>query len=38
MTALVLYDNFTRRLRPFEPLRPGGEVGLFTCGTCGPTV
>ncbi|AKU98254.1 Cysteinyl-tRNA synthetase [Labilithrix luteola] len=33
--SLVLYDNFTRSLRPFEPLRPDGEVGLYTCG---PTV
>jgi cysteinyl-tRNA synthetase len=32
---LSLYDNFTRTLRPFEPLHPGGEVGLYTCG---PTV
>ena len=32
---LHLYDNFTRTLRPFEPLKPGGEVGLYTCG---PTV
>jgi cysteinyl-tRNA synthetase len=32
---LALYDNFTRTLRPFEPLNPGGEVGLYTCG---PTV
>jgi cysteinyl-tRNA synthetase len=32
---LHLYDNFTRSLRPFEPLHPGGEVGLYTCG---PTV
>ena len=34
-TPLHLYDNFTRTLRPFEPLRAGGEVGLYTCG---PTV
>ncbi|MDF2693493.1 MAG: Cysteinyl-tRNA synthetase [Labilithrix sp.] len=33
--SLVLYDNFTRSLRPFEPLQPNGEVGLYTCG---PTV
>jgi cysteinyl-tRNA synthetase len=33
--ALSLYDNYTRSLRPFEPLHPGGEVGLYTCG---PTV
>jgi cysteinyl-tRNA synthetase len=33
--ALHLYDNFTRSLRPFVPLVPGGEVGLYTCG---PTV
>src|SRR5512147_3096758 len=32
---LVLYDNFTRSLREFAPLRPDGEVGLYTCG---PTV
>ena len=32
---LRLYDNFTRSLRTFEPLAPGGEVGLYTCG---PTV
>jgi cysteinyl-tRNA synthetase len=32
---LHLYDNFTRTLRRFEPLDPGGEVGLYTCG---PTV
>ena len=32
---LHLYDNFTRTLRRFEPLHPGGEVGLYTCG---PTV
>lgn len=32
---LHLYDNFTRTLRRFEPLNPGGEVGLYTCG---PTV
>jgi cysteinyl-tRNA synthetase len=32
---LHLYDNYTRTLRSFEPLRPGGEVGLYTCG---PTV
>ena len=32
---LHLYDNYTRTLRPFEPLVPGGEVGLYTCG---PTV
>ena len=32
---LALYDNFTRTLRPFEPLSPTGPVGLFTCG---PTV
>ena len=29
------YDNYTRSLRPFEPLQPDGEVGLYTCG---PTV
>jgi cysteinyl-tRNA synthetase len=32
---LELYDNYTRTLRPFVPLHPGGEVGLYTCG---PTV
>ena len=32
---LALYDNFTRTLRPFEPLDPTGPVGLYTCG---PTV
>ena len=32
---LALYDNYTRTLRPFEPLAAGGEVGLYTCG---PTV
>jgi cysteinyl-tRNA synthetase len=32
---LVLYDNYTRSLRAFAPLAPGGEVGLYTCG---PTV
>ena len=32
---LKLYDNFTRTLRPFEPLEQGGAVGLYTCG---PTV
>jgi cysteinyl-tRNA synthetase len=31
---LTLYDNYTRSLRPFEPL-VAGEVGLYTCG---PTV
>ncbi len=31
---LTLYDNYTRSLRSFEPLKPG-EVGLYTCG---PTV
>ena len=34
MTELSLYDNYTRSLRVFEPIRPG-EVGLYTCG---PTV
>ncbi len=34
-TPLTLYDNYARELRPFEPLAPGGEVGLYTCG---PTV
>ena len=33
--ALMLYDNFMRTLRPFEPLTPAGPVGLYTCG---PTV
>jgi cysteinyl-tRNA synthetase len=32
---LVLYDNYTRSLRAFAPLAPGGPVGLYTCG---PTV
>jgi len=32
---LRFYDNYTRSLRPFAPLDPGGEVGLYTCG---PTV
>ncbi len=27
---LKLYDNFTRTLRPFEPLEKGGAVGLYT--------
>src|SRR3954465_9181351 len=31
---LTLSDNYTRSLRPFEPL-DAGEVGLYTCG---PTV
>jgi len=36
MTAtLQLYDNYTRSLRPFEPLHASAEVGLYTCG---PTV
>ncbi|MEP7329229.1 MAG: cysteine--tRNA ligase, partial [Betaproteobacteria bacterium] len=35
MSALALYDNFTRTLRPFEPLVPHAPVGLYTCG---PTV
>ncbi|MCL2296755.1 MAG: cysteine--tRNA ligase [Proteobacteria bacterium] len=35
MSPLSLYDNYTRQLRPFEPLHPDGEVGLYTCG---PTV
>jgi len=34
-TLLHLYDNYTRTLRPFEPLHPDREVGLYTCG---PTV
>jgi cysteinyl-tRNA synthetase len=32
--ALHLYDTRTRRVRPFEPLRPG-SVGVYLCG---PTV
>src|SRR6266496_4075060 len=32
---LTLYDNYTRTLRPFAPLDPHGEIGLYTCG---PTV
>ena len=32
---LALYDNYTRTLRPFEPLQKGVPVGLYTCG---PTV
>ncbi len=32
---LRLYDNYTRTLRPFEPLAPLEPVGLYTCG---PTV
>jgi len=32
---LKLYDNFTRSLRVFEPLRAGAAVGIYTCG---PTV
>lgn len=32
---LRLYDNYTRSLRPFEPLAPHAPVGLYTCG---PTV
>lgn len=34
-TPLTLYDNYTRTLRPFAPLRTDGEVGLYACG---PTV
>jgi cysteinyl-tRNA synthetase len=34
VTPLRLYDNYTRSLRDFEPLRPG-MVGMYTCG---PTV
>ena len=33
-SPLMLYDNYTRTLRAFEPLK-AGEVGLYTCG---PTV
>ena len=32
---LKLYDNYTRSLRPFEPLARDAPVGLYTCG---PTV
>jgi cysteinyl-tRNA synthetase len=32
---LALYDNYTRTLRPFEPLARAAPVGLYTCG---PTV
>jgi len=32
---LAFYDNYTRSLRPFVPLHPGGEVGIYACG---PTV
>ena len=32
---LTLYDNYTRSLRPFVPLHPDGDVGLYACG---PTV
>ncbi|HLW13235.1 MAG TPA: cysteine--tRNA ligase, partial [Casimicrobiaceae bacterium] len=32
---LLLYDNYTRSLRPFAPLAAEGTVGLYTCG---PTV
>lgn len=32
---LILYDTYTRSLRPFTPLHPTEEVGLYTCG---PTV
>src|SRR6266545_192175 len=32
---LTLYDNYMRTLRPFAPLHPHGEIGLYTCG---PTV
>jgi cysteinyl-tRNA synthetase len=31
---LNLYDNWTRSLRPFDPLKPG-HVGMYSCG---PTV
>jgi cysteinyl-tRNA synthetase len=34
-SSLRFYDNYTRSLRNFEPLAPGGEVGMYTCG---PTV
>ena len=34
-TPLSLYDNYTRSLRPFEPLAGSAGVGLYTCG---PTV
>ena len=32
---LRLYDNYSRSLREFAPIAPGGPVGLYTCG---PTV
>jgi len=32
---LTLYDNYARALRPFVPLKPDDDVGLYTCG---PTV
>ena len=32
---LTFYDNYTRSLRPFVPLRTDGEVRLYACG---PTV
>ena len=32
--GLTLFDTRTRRVRPFEPLRPG-HVGVYVCG---PTV
>ena len=35
MPPLHLYDNYTRTLREFAPLRPDGPAGLYTCG---PTV
>ena len=28
---LAFYDNFTRTLRPFEPLH-AGEVSIYLCG------
>jgi hypothetical protein len=33
-SSLTLYDNYTRTMRAFEPLK-AGAVGLYTCG---PTV
>ena len=33
--AKALRQSYTRTLRPFTPLDPAGEVGLYTCG---PTV